>query len=168
MVLIFPLIRLKGKDDNLSFIIWMILINTSFWLVLNFGLAYGNQLLPKIFFVHNIFFKEFSFERNLYKTLRVSKWKDRVPAVNSTLKKLKVEFNPTYFDKVIMQTYRAEFGHLAIALLGFLCVAVNPTEYFQMAIICSVVNFFFHIPFCIIQRYNRPRLIKMKLRLENK
>lgn len=146
----------------------MILINTSFWLVLNYGIAYGNQLLPKTFFVHNFFFKEFSFERKCYKRLRVSKWKDKVPAMNATLKKLKTELNPKYFDKVIMQTYYAEFGHLAIALLGFLCVAINPNEYFLMAFICSAVNFFFHIPFCIIQRYNRPRLIRMKLRIENK
>jgi glycosyl-4,4'-diaponeurosporenoate acyltransferase len=152
----------------LPFTIYMIVINISFWLILNYGVAYGSRLLPKGIFTHNFFFREKSFERNLYKSIRINKWKDKLPAVNSTLKKLKIELNPQYLDKMIMQTYYAEFGHLTIAILGFLCILVNPNEYFLMAFICSIVNFFIHIPYCLIQRYNRPRLLKVKSRLANK
>lgn len=159
---------LQRGGDSMPFTLYMILINTTFWLILNYGIAYGSHLLPKVIFQNNFFFREKSFERNLYKTIKISKWKDKLPAVNSTLKKLKIQLNSQYFNKVIMQTYYAEFGHLAIAILGFLCILVNPNEYFLMALICSIVNFFIHIPFCLIQRYNRPRLLKMKSRLENK
>ncbi|MDW0109755.1 glycosyl-4,4'-diaponeurosporenoate acyltransferase CrtO family protein [Sporosarcina aquimarina] len=145
----------------------MIIINTSFWLILNYGVAYGSRLLPKVIFQNNFFFKEKSFERQLYKSIRINTWKDKLPAMNSTLKNLKSELTPGYLDKVFMQTYYAEFGHLTIAILGFLSIVVNPHEYFMLAFICSIVNFFIHIPFCLIQRYNRPRIVKVKSRIEN-
>lgn len=81
--------------------------------------------------------------------------------MNSTLKNLKSELTPEYLNKVIMQTYYVEFGHLIIALFVFLSILVNPNEYFLMAIIFSIVNFFIRIPFCLIQRHNRPRLFKV-------
>lgn len=150
----------------MPFTLYMIIINTSFWLILNYGVAYGSRLLPKGIFQSNLFFKEKSFERKLYKLIKINNWKDQLPAVNSTLKSLKKELNPKYLDQVIMQTYYAEVGHLTIAVLGFLSIFINPNEYFWMAFICSVVNFLIHIPFCLIQRYNRPRLFKLKSRIE--
>lgn len=143
----------------------MIIINTSFWLILNYGVAFVSPLLPKRIFRDNFFFKEKSFERKLYKSIRINRWKDKVPAVNSTLKSFKNERTTDYLDQVIMQTYYAEFGHVTIAVLGFLCIVINPNDYFLMALICAIVNFFIHIPFCLIQRYNRPRLYKVKSRI---
>lgn len=145
---------------------YMIIINTSFWLLLNYGVFYGSPLLPKGLFQNNFFFKEKSFERNLYKSIRIKKWKDKLPGMNATLKRLKTDLNPAYLDKMILQTYYAEFGHLIIAVLGFLCIVVNPNEYFLMALLSATVNFFVHLPFCLIQRYNRPRLVKVKSKIE--
>lgn len=142
----------------------MITINTLFWFILNYGVAYGTRLLPKKFFQNNFFFKERSYEGNLYKSIRIKKWKDKLPAVNATLKNMKSNLTPEYLDKIIMHTYYAEFGHLLIAVLGFLCILLNPNDYFLMAFSFSVLNFFIHIPFYLIQRYNRPRLLKLKFR----
>ncbi|WP_078080492.1 hypothetical protein [Planococcus faecalis] len=150
----------------MSFTIYMIIVNTSFWFLLNYSVFLGTPLLPKGIFQKNFFFKEKSFESNLYKSIRIKKWKDKLPVMNSTLKGLNNELNPAYLDKMISQTYYAEFGHLIIAVLGFLCIFVNPNEYFLMAFISAIVNFFIHIPFCLIQRYNRPRLVKVKSRIE--
>lgn len=140
----------------------MITINTLFWFILNYGVAYASRLLPKKIFRNNFFFKERSFESSLYKTIRIKKWKNKLPAMNATLKNLKNNLTTEYLDKIIMQTYYAEFGHLLIAVLGFLCILINPNEYFLMAFSFSVLNFFIHIPFYLIQRYNRPRLLKVK------
>ncbi|ANU27036.1 hypothetical protein I858_008530 [Planococcus versutus] len=157
-------LKCNERGEHLSFTIYMIIINTSFWLILNYGVAYGSRLLPKGMFQKNFFFKERSFESSLYKSLRIKKWKDKLPAMNATLKNLQDKLTPDYLDKLIMQTYYAEFGHLTIAVLGFLCIVVNPNEYFLMAFSCSIVNFFIHLPFYLIQRYNRPRLINVRFR----
>ena len=151
----------------MSFTIYMIIMNTSFWLILNYGVAYGVQLLPESIFQNNFFFKEKSLERKLYKCMRIKDWKEKVPTMNPILKKLKKERTPDYLEKVMMQTYYAELGHVIIAIVGFLSIVINPSEYFLMALISSIVNFFIHIPFCLIQRYNRPRIRKLRTRIEN-
>ncbi|MFG6149341.1 glycosyl-4,4'-diaponeurosporenoate acyltransferase CrtO family protein [Halobacillus sp. B23F22_1] len=43
---------------------------------------------------------------------------------------------------------------------------VNPSGQVKMALISSIVNFIIQIPFCLIQRYNRPRLFTIKLALK--
>ena len=155
------------KGDHVLFTVYMILLNTSFWFVLHYGIAYGCRLLPKAFYLNSSIFNEKSFERHFYKSIKISKWKDRLPAMNPTLKKLKNERSPEYLEKVIMHTYYAEFGHFTIALFGFLCIVVNPSDYFWMALLSSIANFIIHIPFCFIQRYNRPRIYRVKSRMEN-
>lgn len=146
----------------MSFTLYMVIINTSFWLLLNYGVAYGVRLVPPRFYRNTRAFREQPFERRLYARLRITKWKDRLPMMNAALKKLENNMTPAYLDRMIMETYYAEFGHLTIAVLGFLIIWVNPNEYMWMAWIFAVVNFFIHILFCIIQRYNRPRLLKVK------
>ena len=151
----------------------MITINTSFWLLCYFGIAWGVRVFPRALYENNIwFFKNYPFEKELFKILRVEKWKDRLPEwgklLNFEKKYLKKVLSLEYIDKFIMETYYAEFGHLAIGICGFLCILVNPKEYIVMATICSIVNFIIQIPFCIIQRYNRPRLYRIKNRLKNR
>jgi glycosyl-4,4'-diaponeurosporenoate acyltransferase len=154
----------------LSFTLWMIIVNTSFWLVCHFGIAWGVRLFSRSLYERNKwFFKEYPFEKRLYKKIHLVKWKDKLPELgrmmNFEKKHLKKQVSLKYIDKFILETYYAEFGHLAIAILGFLCILVNPSEYIRMALICSVINFIIQIPFCLIQRYNRPRLVRLKSRL---
>lgn len=100
------------------------------------------------------------------------KWKDKLPewgkVWNFEKKNLNKELSLKYVDKFILETYYAEIGHLGMAIFGFACILVNPTDYALMAFICSIINLIIQIPFCIIQRYNRPRLVRLKLRLEYK
>jgi len=155
------------------FTLWMVVINTSFWLVCCFGVAFLIRFFPKSLYKENRgFFKEHPFEKKLYKKILVEKWKDKLPewgrVWNFEKKNLNKELSLRYIDKFILETKYAEVGHLGMAILGFACILVNPSDYANMAVICSIINLVIQIPFCLIQRYNRPRLVRLKLRLEYK
>ncbi len=39
------------------------------------------------------------------------------------------ELSLKYVDKFILETYYAEMGHLGMAIFGFACILVNPSNY---------------------------------------
>ncbi|CAM3571742.1 MULTISPECIES: hypothetical protein [Saccharibacillus] len=156
-----------------GFIIGMILINTSFWLLCCLGTAHAVRFLPAAWYRKNDwFFAERSFEKKAYKKIRLDRWKHKLPEAGGLWKFQKKNLNEKitvdYADKFILETKYGEVGHFAMAILGFACIAVNPHEYVGMALICAGVNVVVQIPFCLIQRYNRPRLIRLRARLARK
>ncbi|GGO00192.1 glycosyl-4,4'-diaponeurosporenoate acyltransferase CrtO family protein [Saccharibacillus kuerlensis] len=156
-----------------GFTIWMIVINTSFWLICCFGTAHLVRFLPKSWYEKNQwFFAERSFERKVYKRIGLDRWKDRLPECgkvwNFQKKNLNEDLTLSYADKFILETKYAEVGHLGMAVLGFACIWVNPSDYALMAFILAGVNVIVQIPFCLIQRYNRPRLLRLRSRLARK
>ena len=56
------------------------------------------------------------------------------------------------------ETCVAEATHFFAALTGFLCIRIWKKSGLGIAV--SVVNALLHIPFVLIQRYNRPRLAR--------
>lgn len=156
-----------------GFIIWMIVINTVFWLVCCLGTAHVVRFLPKSWYAKNDwFFAERPFERKLYKKIRLDRWKDKLPEGgglwNFQKRALSEELTPAYADRFILETKYGEVGHLGMAILGFACIWINPDEYALVFLICALVNVVVQIPFCLIQRYNRPRLIRLRSRLARK
>ncbi|MGM0843452.1 MAG: hypothetical protein ACQEUT_00645 [Bacillota bacterium] len=147
-------------------------INTSFWLIVCFGMAWLVRFFPREWYEKSWVFKSYTFEKRMYKTIGVSRWKDKLPEwgrlVNFEKKNLDKELSLKYVDKFILETYYAEAGHFGMAIVGFACILINPADQMTMALTCSIVNFCVQIPFCLIQRYNRPRLELLRKRLERK
>ena len=113
---------------------------------------------------HNSFwFKEKRFEKKLYKLLRVRKWKKHLPT-----------YSPEAFDitqknaaEIIGATCQAEIVHEIITVLSLLPITLIPflggaVAFILTSILAALVDFLF----VILQRYNRPRLIKVMARLE--
>lgn len=103
-------------------------------------------------------FREKPFERRLYRMLKVKKWKKYMPA-----------FEPEYFDfksrsaeELIKAGCQAEIVHEAIMVLSFcptaLCIWFAPGAVF---VITSVLSALLDSVFVIMQRYNRPRLLRV-------
>ncbi|MDO3411321.1 hypothetical protein QWJ34_16265 [Saccharibacillus sp. CPCC 101409] len=156
-----------------GFIVWMIVINTLYWLVCCLGTAHAVRFLPGSWYEKNDwFFAERSFERKLYKKVRIDRWKDRLPEGGGLWKfqkkTLHEKITLEYADKFILETKYGEVGHLAMAILGFACIGVNPGDYALMAFMCAGINLIVQIPFCLIQRYNRPRLIRLRSHLAHR
>ena len=104
----------------------------------------------------------------IYKLLKVAKWKDKLPDVSVIFNKLPVKKLGTLtvdtVKTLIKETCVAEFAHvlliiLAIPTIHFLDGADGYIFFFIYGIIGN-------LPFIIIQRYNRPRLIKLLEKME--
>lgn len=106
-------------------------------------------------------FREFGFERKLYKAIRVKKWKKFAPTYDKQLFSLK----DNSVDKVIGETCRAESVHwlcaaASLASISFTLIFGSLPAFLITGIVGALVD----LAFVIIQRYNRPRLIKHTVR----
>ena len=103
-------------------------------------------------------FREKAFERKLYDMIKVKKWKKHLPT-----------FTPEYFNlkersvsAIIEATCQAEVVHEVIMLFCF--VPVISSIWFGslgVFLITSCASFLFDGIFVVIQRYNRPRLMRL-------
>lgn len=104
------------------------------------------------------FFKPRKFEAKLYKLLKVKKWKDKMPTYNP-------EFYSTEkhsLEEIAMVTCQAEVVHKIIILLSFVPVLFTLLfGSFWVFMITSIISALIDTIFVIMQRYNRPRIIKL-------
>ena len=107
-------------------------------------------------------FQERSFEKKLYQALKVKKWKKWLPT-----------FNPKDFDlknrsleEIIQVSCQAEIVHEVIMPFSF--VPILFSVWFGslgVFIITSCAAFLFDSIFVIMQRFNRPRLMRLLRRI---
>lgn len=103
-------------------------------------------------------FEEKPFERGLYKLLQVKKWKKYLPT-----------YNPQDFDikrhsavEIVQTGCQAEVVHEIIMALSFVPVLFSGRfGSLEVFLITSCAAFLFDSIFVIIQRYNRPRLLRL-------
>lgn len=111
----------------------------------------------------NLWFCEKSFESKLYSLIRVRKWKKHLPT-----------YSPDTFDtskktveELIGATCQAEIVHEIIMVLSLLPIALIPVLGGAIALIStSFLSMLFDSLFVILQRYNRPKLIRAINRYE--
>lgn len=111
----------------------------------------------------NIWFRQKSFENKLYKLICVRKWKKYLPT-----------YSPDTFDpsqktvkEIVGATSQAEIVHEIIMALSLLPITLIPFLGGAAAvIITSVLAMLFDSLFVILQRYNRPKLIKVMERFQ--
>ncbi|MBR2349095.1 MAG: hypothetical protein IKA77_00515 [Clostridia bacterium] len=112
---------------------------------------------------NNAWFCEKSFESKLYKLLRVRKWKKYLPT-----------YNPDTFDvsrktvkEIVGATCQAEIVHEIIIVMSILPIILIPFWGGAVAIIItSVLAVLFDSLFVILQRYNRPKLVRIMQRFQ--
>lgn len=105
------------------------------------------------------------FETALYDRLQVGKWKSSLPT-----------FDPDAFDRhqhswdeITQAMCQAELVHEVIALLSFLPIAASPWLGAPVVfIVTSVLAAAFDLTFVVLQRYNRPRVLKIVERLRDR
>lgn len=67
-----------------------------------------------------------------------------------------------YLDEFIMETCRGEWLHLADCLLSVLLLLINP---WPLALLFGALPCIGNLPFAVIQRYNRFRLLQLRKKL---
>ena len=111
----------------------------------------------------NAWFREKSFENKLYKLLRVRVWKKHIPTYSPDT----FDINQNTVKEIIGATCQAEIIHEIIMLFSLLPIAVIPFFGGAAAIvITSVLAMMLDSVFVILQRYNRPKLVRVMVRFE--
>ena len=98
------------------------------------------------------------FEKKLYKKLKVKQWKGNFPTYDPAL------FDPKLhsWSEIAQAMCQAELVHEVIVLLSFLPLfAAIPFGSFYVFFITSLLAALFDLCFVVIQRYNRPRVLKL-------
>lgn len=118
-------------------------------------------------------FRCFAFEKEgkLYEKLGVRKWNKQLPDMSKLLpfmmppKNLKGDFQQR-LPVMLQETCVAELIHGALNIVGLHCLKLWPgiggvILYLLYAALCNM-------PYILLQRYNRPRLMKLQTKLQNK
>jgi len=126
------------------------------------------RVLPCSFFDFNKFlYKARAWEQNgkfYVKKLKIKKWKDHLPQYVATggFSKRNLEsfkkIDKKYIERFITETCRAEWNHFFCSLYFVVSFFINKN--FFCAIIFSLIPIAANLPFLVIQRYNRLRLLK--------
>lgn len=107
----------------------------------------------------------------VYRKIRIYKWKEKFPDMSRIFpgimpsKKVPRKFDPAQIREMIVETCIAEgiHGFLCLAGLGCLFLWKGPGG------ICAAVFYALgNIPYCLIQRFNRPKLVKILKSLKEK
>lgn len=139
--------------------IYIIFIGTTGFLV--------GRLLPKSWFRYDLFpFRPFRFEKggDIYTALGVRHWKDRLPDMSVILpaimvsKKLPKTAVEDQLVLMIRETCVAELVHGLLCIAGLHCIRLWPGA---GGLLAAALNFLGNLPYIIIQRFNRPRLVRL-------
>lgn len=117
-----------------------------------------------------------SYKRSLYKEKKwekggkiydtffhVKKWKVLLPDISDFIKpafckKVLKEYNENYLSTFLIESCRSELTHWAIILSAFLfSIWCDLLKVLKLVLLAIILN----MPFIIIQRYNRPRIVRL-------
>lgn len=124
---------------------------------------FGMRLLvgtavKKQFNYKNSWFSEKRFEKKLYKMLKVKKWKGRMPSYNPSSEMTK----HTDLTETVNTMCRNEVIHESIALLSLVPILFS-LRFGEWAVFIttSLIACFADLIFVVMQRYNRPRILRI-------
>lgn len=112
-------------------------------------------------------FQALPFEKNgkLYEKLGIRRWKNKVPDMSKILTKIlppkKVPFRDDVekLEVLVKETCVAESVHIILCLLGLGLLAIWPGP--GGMVMTALYLLLGNLPFIVIQRYNRPRLLSL-------
>ena len=134
-----------------------------FWVRIIMGNV--SKLFKKHINYNQWWFKEKNFEKRLYKFLRVKKWKGKALTYNPESFSLKQHS----LEEIANTMTKSEVDHWIneVISLSTLLFAI-PWGKFWIFLITAIAAMIFDSQFIIIQRYNRPRIVKLLEREERK
>lgn len=131
------------------------------------------QNLPRHWFHETSFFyrlRRWEQEGRIYLKLHIQKWKDHVPDMSRHVRKMTPKrvggsITSEQVQRLIQETCVAELIHNLLCIFG--AGVLNIWED-AAGIIVWVLYVLGNLPFILIQRYNRPRLIRLRQTLKKR
>ncbi len=157
---------LKIRDSKFLMCVLFLAVNgilSHFW---------GEAIPRKWFAPNNSSLGCYKWEKNgsIYEKLHIRKWKDKLPDMSKICKSMfpKKINNSSKADDLLrlyQETCVAELVHNVLSALSLACIYIYPGKGgFLICLFWIVVG---NLPFIIIQRYNRPKILKAYLKLCN-
>ena len=132
----------------------------------------GEALPRELFDPRRFPFAPLRWERDgrLYRALRVHAWKTRLPdmsrvAPDMVRKSVSLTGSSAEARRVAVETCVAEAVHWVLMLLSFVIYLLYPRP---LGAALAVLYGLSHVPFIVIQRYNRPTLVTLAERLQQR
>lgn len=127
---------------------------------------YVGQLLPRKNFSYlEAPYASYRWEQNgmFYTRFRIQFWKDKLPDMSQHVKsmfrkKISVFRDFDYLEELILETCVAEFVHWMLVLLSPVFLVLMEGVAGRIGAALYAVG---NLPFVMIQRYNRPRLVNL-------
>ena len=156
-VLFFILFRITQNEVIQALYITFMTFSYHFIMRLVVGLV-TNPIFHKVYDYNNWWFKQKKFEKRLYKLLKVKDWKEKVPSWSPGAFSLKNKS----LHNIAIGMCNAELVHEIIVILSFVPILFSikfgvPAVFIFTSILAGA----FDMIFVIIQRYNRPRIVKL-------
>ena len=115
-------------------------------------------VIPNRFDPEHVWFRQRIFERRVYKFLKLRRWKGKMPTYDPRL------FSPQHYTptEIARNMCQAEIVHEVIILLSFLPLLFSFVwGEFWVFFATSAAAATIDLVFVMLQRYNRPRLLKI-------
>lgn len=157
-----------------SHVVILVVLCTALQFALDGLVAITVQFMPdRLFSVANPLYNVSEVEKNLYKKLKVRKWKDKVWELGwlggFSKKNLANPNSPEYIEKFIVECNKGVLTHRLSYPIGFLPMLFIPNMCaFTIALPVAVVNLFLNVLPTIALRYNTPKLRAMLARMNKK
>ena len=102
----------------------------------------------------------------IYLKLGIRKWKDHLPDMSRLMPDMVRKDLGSDPAVLVQETCVAEAVHTASSLLGLLCLRLWPG--WGGVLVWAVWFLLGNLPFILIQRYNRPRLLRLRSLLQRR
>lgn len=107
--------------------------------------------------VDSRYFKVSETEKNIYKKLNIKSWKSRVPTYNPD----EFDIKKNSIEQLIINCCNSEIVHTANIFASYIPILFSIWfNSLPVFIITSVLASIYDLQFIVLQRFNRPRLIK--------
>lgn len=109
-------------------------------------------------------------EMNFYRAIRLNNWKDSIIELGFlggfSKKKIATPDSPAYVDKFIYELNKGMFVHYIGVLGSFIVLALPLPGFWSVSFIVAMFSVVLNILPLMVLRYNKPRLLLLKKRLE--
>ena len=153
-----------GKTES-NAVLWVGIV--SFMIMYHFWLRIIMGNVTKLFKINpeHWWFQEAPFERKLYKLLKVKKWKGKALTYNPESFSLKLHT----LEEIVQVTVKSELDHWINEIISVSAISFSLIwGEFWIFFATSLAAMIFDAQFIVIQRFNRPRLLKIIKRTKRK
>lgn len=149
--------QIKPLEIFFTIVITAATISYHFWMRLFVGGVFNFVLNNKVDY-NKKWFRVGKAEQNLYRLLKVKKWKRFFPTYDQNV----FDKKQHSWHEIAQAMCQSELVHETIAILSFLPIMFSMWFGAKLVfVLTSIFSALFDLSFVIIQRYNRPRVLQL-------